>query len=130
MAVVEYLLEQRCDRENVGTTSQTPLSHAACTGRLDVAQLLMRWGANLDARSNYGCTPADFATANGYPAIADAIRAEEIRRRDHGFKRDRSTIPGTEEYEAARRPRSEQQQEEAADESDDDDDDDDDDDKA
>ena len=67
-------------------------------------------------------SPADVATQYRRPTIADAIRAEEIRRRDHGFKRDRSAIPGTEKYEAAKRPRVERQQEEAADESDDDDD--------
>ena len=54
----------------------------------------------------------------------DAIRAEEIRRRDHGFKRDRSTIEGTEKNEASKRPRAEEQvAAEAVDESDDDDDD-------
>ena len=54
-------------------------------------------------------------------------RAEELRRRDHGFKRDRSTIEGTEEHAASKRPRAEREAEEAAaalaaDESDDDDD--------
>ena len=92
----------------------------------------MRWGANLHARTIDGHLPIDVAITRGRHAIADAIRAEEIRRRDHGFKRDRSTIPGTEEYEAAKRPRveEEKQQEgvEAMDGSDDDDDDDDDDD--
>jgi len=76
-----------------------------------------------------GRTPTDIATARGHHHIADAIRAEEIRRRDHGFKRDRSTIEGTEEHEAAKRPRVEEEPAaaaEAVDESDDDDDDDDD----
>ena len=47
------------------------------------------------------------------------------------FKRDRSTIEGTEEHEAAKRPRVEEEakQEEAVDESDDDDDDDEEDDE-
>jgi len=92
-----------------------------------------REGAKLDARTNDGETPADLATSRGHHAFADAVRAEEIRRRDHGFKRDRSTIEGTEEHEAAQRPRAEREAEEAAaalaaaaaDESDDDDDDDD-----
>ena len=75
-------------------------------------------------RTNDGHTPADVAIANGHHAFADALRAEEIRRRDHGFKRDPSTIEGTE---AAKRPRVEEpQKSEALDESDDDDDDDDD----
>jgi len=98
-----------------------------------VAQLLLRWGAPLDVRNMYHELPADTAIREGYPAIANLIRAEEIRRRDHGFKRDRSTIAGTEEHEASKRPREEREAEEAAaaaaaalpDESDDDDDEDD-----
>jgi hypothetical protein len=55
--------------------------------------------------------------------------SEEIRRRDHGFKRDRSTIELTEEHEASRRPlveeqEAKQEEEVEVDESDDDDDDD------
>ena len=94
---------------------------------------MTRHGVKLDARTNTGETPADIATRSGHQAFADAIRAEEIRRRDHGFKRDRSTIEGTEEHEAAKRPRVEEvakQEEEEVDESDDDDDDDDDEEEA
>ena len=113
----------------------TGLHYAARRGHLHVAQLLFRYGATLDIKDNRGQTPAEVAIANGHHQIADAIRAEEIRRRDHGFKRDRSTIEGTEEHEAAKRPRAEREAAEAAeaaanaaaaDESDDDDDDDDD----
>ena len=82
-------------------------------------------------QSNDGETPADVATHFGHQAFADAVRDEEHRRRNHGFKRDRSTIEGTEEFAAAKRPRAEREAEEAAaaaaaaapDESDDDDDD-------
>jgi ankyrin repeat protein len=127
--VVEYLLDEGADVDHADDDGFTALHFAAQVGRLDVAEVLFRSGAKLDARTNDGRTPADIATANGHHAFADAIRAEEIRRRDHGFKRDRSTIEGTEEHEAAKRPRVEeeqqQQQEEEVDESDDDDDDDD-----
>jgi ankyrin repeat protein len=137
VAVAEYLLEQGCDRDHVSSFGNTALHYAAEEGHLEVAQLLLRWGVKLDVRNKYGETPADVATRHGHHAIADAIRAEELRRRDHGFKRDRSTIEGTEEHEAAKRPRAEREAEEAAaalaaaaaDESDDDDDDDDDDDE-
>jgi len=113
----------------------TALHYAAHRGDIHVAQLLFRYGAKLDIMDNHGRTPADLATEYGHHHIADAIRAEEIRRRDHGFKRDRSTIPGTEEHEAAKRPRAEREAAEAAaaaaaDESDDDDDDEDDEDEA
>jgi len=137
VAVVEYLLEQGCDMDLVRYDGWTALHFAAAHDRLQVAHLLLRFGAKLDVRDNRGETPADLAIRNGHQRIADAIRAEELRRRDHGFKRDRSTIEGTEEHEAAKRPREEREAEEAAawaaaaamDESDDDDDDEDDDDE-
>ena len=104
---------------------------AAAGSSLEVAQLLFRYGAKLDIRDNNGETPADIATRHGHLAFADALRAEEIRRRDHGFKRDPSTIEGTEEHEAAKRPRVEEEaKQEEVDESDDDDDDEDDEEEA
>jgi len=125
--VAEYLLDQGCDRDFADNAGWTALHCAAEGGYLDVAQVLFRYGAKLDARSNAGETPADVAIRRGHHAFADAVRAEEIRRRDHGFKRDRSTIEGTEEHEAAKRPRVEEEaKQEEVDESDDDDDDDDD----
>jgi len=135
-AVAEYLLDQgcNCDVNQQDFYGNTPLHNAARHNNLDFAQLLFRWGAKLDVRNHNGHTPADIATRMGHHDIANAIRAEEIRRRDHGFKRDRSTIEGTEEHAAAKRSRAEREAEEAAaaaaaaavDESDDDDDDDDD----
>ena len=126
--VAEYLLDQGCDRDRADNNGWTALHAAAQGGHLVVAQVLFRWGVKLDARNNAGETPADVATRHGHPHIADAIRAEEIRRRDHGFKRDRSTIEGTEEHEAAKRPRVEEavvaEEESEGDDDDDDDDDD------
>jgi len=135
--VAEHFLDKR--HVDIDRTDHfyrfTVLHYAARDGKLHIAQLLLRYGAKLDIKDYDGRTPADIAIRNGHHDIADAIRAEEIRRRDHGFKRDRSTIPGTEEHEAAKRPRAEREAAEAAeaaaaaaaDESDDDDDDDDDD---
>ena len=123
--VTEYLLDQGCDMDQTDDIGYTALHSAAQEGHLDVAQVLFRYGAKLDIKNNRGETPADLAILHGHPDFANAIRAEEIRRRDHGFKRDRSTIEGTEEHEAAKRPRVEEPVlEEAVDESDDDDDDD------
>ena len=135
--VAEFLLEQGCDVDRTDRDGNTPLHLAALRNHLEAAHLLFRWGAKLDVRNNDGETAADVATREGHDHIADAIRAEEIRRRDHGFKRDRSTIEGTVEHEAAKRPRAEREAEEAAaaaaaaapDESDDDDEDDDDEDE-
>jgi ankyrin repeat protein len=131
--MAEYLLDQGCDRDHADDHGWTALHFAAYHGRLDIAHVLFRYGVKLDARNSRDETPADVATARGHHAFADAIRAEEIRRRDHGFKRDPSTIDGTEEHEASKRPRVEEpaaQQDEAVDESDDDDDDDDDEEEA
>jgi len=130
--VAEYLLDKGCDRDLTDNDGWTALHWAAAYNHLYVAQVLFRYGAKLDARTNRGETPADVATRRGHHHIADAIRAEEIRRRDHGFKRDRSTIAGTEEHEAAKRPRVEEPAAaaEEVDESDDDDDDDDDEDES
>ena len=135
VAVVEYLLEQGCNMDCVDNVDGwTALHSAAYAGHFEVAQVLLRFGAKIDVRDNRGRTPADLATRQGHHDIANAIRAEEIRRRDHGFKRNRSTIEGTEEHAASKRPRAEREAEEAAaaaaaaalDESDDDDDEDDD----
>jgi hypothetical protein len=138
--VLEYLLDvRRMEVDGLDYQGWTALHHAASEGQLEVAQLLFRYGATLDIRTNDGDTPTDLAIRYGHHDVADAIRAEEIRRRDHGFKRDRSTIAGTEEHEAAKRPRAEREAAEAAaaaaeaaaaaDESDDDDHDDDDEDE-
>jgi len=135
VVVVEYLLEQGCELDTASVSGWTALHAVALSGVLEVAQLLLRFGAQIDVRDEDGDTPFDVATQFGHHDIANAIRAEELRRRDHGFKRDRSTIEGTEEHEASKRPRAEQEAEEAAaaaaapDESDDDDDDEDDDDE-
>jgi len=110
VAVAEYLLEHGCDVDHVNDDGNTALHYAAVHNHLEVAQLLFRWGVKLDVRDSEGKTAADWATQRGHHDIANAIRTEEIRRRDHGFKRDRSTIEGTEEHEAAKRPRVEEQE--------------------
>ena len=132
--VAEHLLDQGCDRDRTDDDGYTALHYAAWSGGLNVAQVLFRYGAKLDDRNKHGETPVDIATGSGHHALADAIRAEEIRRLNHGFKRDRSTIEGTEEHEASKRPRievvavAENDDEDDDDEDDDDDDDDDEDD--
>jgi len=124
--IVETLLDLGSNVNHVSVDGYTTLHCAAAASHLKVARVLFRYGVKLDARCIDGFTAADIAISIGDHAFADAIRAEEIRRRDHGFKRDRSTIEGTEEHEASKRPRV-QEVAAAADESDDDDDDDDDD---
>ena len=107
--VVTHLLEQGCDIDRADVAGWTALLWAAHQDHLDIAQQLLHFGAKLDVRDDDGVTPADVATRMGHQRIADALRAEEIRRRDHGFKRDRSTIEGTEEHAASKRPRAERE---------------------
>jgi len=89
--VAEYLPQHGCDQDHAAKSGWTALHYAAQAGNLDVAQLLFRYGAKLDVRTRYNELPADVATASGHPAVAAAIRAEEISRRDRGFRRDRGT---------------------------------------
>jgi ankyrin repeat protein len=124
MAVATILLDNGCNGDLVDNRGRTALHWAAARGDVEVAQVLFRHGVKLDVRDNHGRTPADLATELGHHAVTDALRAEEIRRRDHGFKRDPSTIEGTEEHEAAKRPRVEEEAESEGDDDDDDDDDD------
>jgi len=84
------LLEQDCDINRADKAGWTALHYAARHGHIKVAQLLLRHGANLDARTNRSRRiPADYAAQYGHDAIVDAIRAEEERRRS-----DRSTKGG------------------------------------
>ena len=107
-------------RDNNGATA---LHWAARHGHIKSPR---SFSAKLDVKDDDDRTPVEVAIQRGHHAFAEALRAEEIQRRDPPFKRDRSTIEGTKENEAAKRPRVEAV-EEPVDESDDDDDDDDDD---
>ena len=83
VAVTEYLLEQGCDVDRANSNNgYTALHHAAQYNCLEVAQLLLRFGAKLDLRDCQGRNAADLATARGHHDIADAIRAEETHRRE------------------------------------------------
>ena len=86
-AVVEYLLEQGCDVDHTDMHGLTSLHAAALGGHLEVAQLLLRFGAMLDLRNRYGRTPADLAIFHDHHAIADAIGAEKTRRETVGILR-------------------------------------------
>ena len=82
VAMGEYLLEQVCDIEQeCSTDGRTALLFAASNGHLGFVELLLRNGARLDVRDRDGLTAADLAIEEGHFAIADAIRAEDVRRR-------------------------------------------------
>jgi len=80
--VAECLLEHGCDVNHAENNGDTALHLTATrSGRLAVAQLLLRYGAKLNVRNNAGQTAADIATRSGNTNIAAAIRAEENLRR-------------------------------------------------
>jgi hypothetical protein len=107
---MEILLEHGCDINRANKDGTTALHVVAQRGDLKLADFLFGYEANLDARDNQGRTPADLALAQGHENIADAIRAEDMRRRGHGGTRDRSAVPGSDdEGEAVKRPRVERE---------------------
>ena len=65
MNIIEYLLDHGADL-SVGSNSEigTPLHWAAGENRVEVAQLLLERGANVDALNATGLTPLILATAN------------------------------------------------------------------
>ena len=89
LAVVQCLVEELGVDVDKATTDdlrrQTPLHIAVRNGHIDVAVCLMERGmADLNARTTAGQRPMDLAPNE---AMRQAIVNEEIRRRDHGFRR-------------------------------------------
>ena len=82
--VVRYLLEQGADRDKANNGGWTALHFAAIFGYLEIALLIMSYGANLNARTNDGNLPIDVGLTE---EIRQAIRDEPRRRMDHGHKR-------------------------------------------
>ena len=94
--MVRYLLEQGADRDKAGNFSYveggclydrqgTPLLCAVWRDHLEIAMLLMSYGADLNARDNFDMLPIDVAKCN--EKMKQAIRDEPRRRMDHGHKR-------------------------------------------
>ena len=82
VTVAKYLLEQGSNVDHVSRAGSTALHAAAGIGSLAVAQLLFCWGAKLDVRTIRGREIAyGIACRRGHRHVADAIRAEELRRR-------------------------------------------------
>ena len=85
LAVIQCLLEHGADVNKTRTNGMTPLHAAALNGHAEVLTCLMNWGASLTARDDdIGKLPIDDAANE---EIRQLIRDEEIRRRDHGFRR-------------------------------------------
>jgi ankyrin repeat protein len=51
----------------------TPLHAAAAGGSVDVAQILVESGAEVDARNSYGNTPLHIACLNGHSSLCSEL---------------------------------------------------------
>jgi ankyrin repeat protein len=65
LTAVRQLLDQRVDVHAKGVDGTTALHHAVLTDRLDIADLLLRAGADASAGDRYGVTPLSLAAVNG-----------------------------------------------------------------
>jgi len=89
LEMVACLLQQGCDVDRADFLGCTPLHWAAKTNHMNVARILLFFGAKFDVRDSFGRTPADLSTIrNGhmYCLINDSMRAEKIRQQFWGFK--------------------------------------------
>jgi ankyrin repeat protein len=62
---VRLLVEAGAEVDKLGEMKCTPLYLAIMLGRSDIAEYLVRRGANADIRSDFGDTPRERAQANG-----------------------------------------------------------------
>ena len=78
-ALLSSLLQPMTILRYAQNDGYTPLHSAAANGYLEIAMLLMSYGADLNARNNYGNLPIDLAIT---VEIKQAIRDEPRRRID------------------------------------------------
>jgi len=70
---VRVLLAQQVDVNGTEADGTTALHWAAHNNDLDVADLLLRAGANAKAANRYGVTPLSLASTNGNPAMVERL---------------------------------------------------------
>ena len=70
MAVVDLLLERRCDVNAGAGRAASPLHEASAAGNVDVVRLLLARHANVHATNSAGLTPLHSACALGEVAVA------------------------------------------------------------
>ncbi|GBP40081.1 Protein phosphatase 1 regulatory subunit 16A [Eumeta japonica] len=81
--VVEFLLENRASTDVVDHDMWQPVHAAACWGHLEVLELLVQYGADLNVRNKHDETPADICEDGEMRAriLRLAAEQEESRRR-------------------------------------------------
>ncbi|XP_048487563.1 protein phosphatase 1 regulatory subunit 16A isoform X2 [Plutella xylostella] len=81
--VVEFLLENRAATDVVDHDMWQPVHAAACWGHLEVLELLVQYGADLNVRNKHDETPADICEEGEMRAriLRLAAEQEESRRR-------------------------------------------------
>jgi len=67
--VFNYFLDNKVD-VNKSCSDITPLMHAAISGQMDTAKMLLKYGANKDAKDKNGKTAKDHALANKQTTVA------------------------------------------------------------
>ena len=77
--VAAWLLDQGAELEALSSNGTTPLMMALGYGSLDTAELLLKRGANWNARNDLGLSPWDFARRTGK---ADAVRRMGLQEPD------------------------------------------------
>lgn len=77
-ATVQLLLDKGADPNARQTGGYTPLFSAGAAGRLDLAELLIRSGADATLTSEDGKTAAQFARERGQAELADWLAARAV----------------------------------------------------
>ena len=74
---VKLLLEHNADPNITDAVeSFTPLMHAAAEGQLEVAKVLLAYGADASMKDVDGDTAYNFALANGHAEVAELLKAQ------------------------------------------------------
>ena len=72
---VHSLLERHCPPDSADYDNRTGLMLASVKGHVDIAQTLLKYGANPERKDNFGSTAYSEATKNGHDAIITLLKA-------------------------------------------------------
>jgi len=70
---IKLLMKSGAKVNAPGDLGYTPLHYAALSGRMDMAELLLTFGADALIRDEYGDIPADVARSMGYTEVFDLL---------------------------------------------------------